>query len=119
MLFSLRRLGRRARACLLTVRGQRSCDTGRLTADGNLLSLVRSAGSSARGYSCGLTMLCKLITLLGILSAATCCLHAGAVPMGSAHTRDFWREIAKNHYAVPAGQPIFPLMRELSGYLGS
>jgi len=61
----------------------------------------------------------KSIALLGILFAATCCLHAGAVPTGSAHTRDFWRKIAKNHYAVPAGQPVFPLMRELSGYLGS
>ena len=61
-------------------------------------------------------MVCKLIALLGILSAATCCLHAGALPAGSTHTRDFWREIAKNHYAVRVGQPVFPLMQELSGY---
>jgi Protein of unknown function (DUF2785) len=38
---------------------------------------------------------------------------------GTAHNREFWRAIAKNHYAVPEGQPIFPLLRELSGYLGS
>src|SRR5258708_8404239 len=35
------------------------------------------------------------------------------------HDREFWRAIAKNRYAVPDGQPVFPLLRELSGYLGS
>lgn len=35
------------------------------------------------------------------------------------HGREFWRAIAKNHYAVPPGQEAFPLARELSGYLGS
>lgn len=35
------------------------------------------------------------------------------------HDRGFWREIAKNHYAVPEGQPVLPLLHELSGYLGS
>ncbi len=35
------------------------------------------------------------------------------------HDREFWREIAKNRYAVPEGQPVLPLLRELSGYLGS
>src|SRR5258708_5074644 len=38
---------------------------------------------------------------------------------GSLHDREFWRTIVKNRYAVPDGQPIFPLLRELSGYLGS
>jgi len=37
----------------------------------------------------------------------------------SGHGREFWRAIAKNHYAIPAGQEAFPLARELSGYLGS
>jgi hypothetical protein len=37
----------------------------------------------------------------------------------STHDRQFWRDIAKNNYAVPQGQPVFPLARELSGYLGS
>ena len=37
----------------------------------------------------------------------------------TAHRREFWRAIVKNRYAVPEGQPIFPLLRELSGYLGS
>lgn len=37
----------------------------------------------------------------------------------SGHGREFWRAIAKNHYAIPTGQEAFPLARELSGYLGS
>src|ERR1051325_334535 len=37
----------------------------------------------------------------------------------SGHDREYWRQIAKNHYAVPPGQEVFPLARELSGYLGS
>jgi len=35
------------------------------------------------------------------------------------HDREFWRAIVKNRYAVPDGQPVFPLLRELSGYVGS
>lgn len=35
------------------------------------------------------------------------------------HGKEFWREIVKNRYAIPQGQPVFPLVRELSGYLGS
>jgi hypothetical protein len=35
------------------------------------------------------------------------------------HDREFWRTISKNRYAVPEGQQVFPLLRELSGYLGS
>ena len=37
----------------------------------------------------------------------------------SPHDIDFWRSIAKNRYAVPEGQQVFPLLRELSGYFGS
>ena len=37
----------------------------------------------------------------------------------SGHGREFWRAIAKDHYAIPAGQEAFHLARELSGYLGS
>jgi hypothetical protein len=36
-----------------------------------------------------------------------------------AHDREFWRAIVKNRYAVLVGQSSLPLMRELSGYLGS
>jgi hypothetical protein len=37
----------------------------------------------------------------------------------SSHGRDYWRQIQKNHYAIPSGEEVFPLVRELSGYLGS
>jgi Protein of unknown function (DUF2785) len=45
--------------------------------------------------------------------------QAGRTQEGTAHNREFWRAIVKNRYAVPDGQPIFPLLRELSGHLGS
>jgi Protein of unknown function (DUF2785) len=35
------------------------------------------------------------------------------------HDRQFWRDIVKARFAVPMGQPIYPLLRELSTYLGS
>lgn len=41
------------------------------------------------------------------------------IPGKPAHDRLFWRSLAKNQYAVPAGQPVFPLVRELAGNLGS
>lgn len=34
------------------------------------------------------------------------------------HQREYWREIAKNRYAIPAGEDAFALARELSSYLG-
>jgi hypothetical protein len=37
----------------------------------------------------------------------------------SLHKSAFWRAIAKNEYRLPAGEQVFPLVRELSGYLGS
>ena len=35
------------------------------------------------------------------------------------HDRKFWLDISKNNYAVPEGEPVFPLVRELSAYLAS
>jgi hypothetical protein len=35
------------------------------------------------------------------------------------HGRDYWRQIAKRNYEIPAGQDVFPLVRELSRYLCS
>jgi hypothetical protein len=64
----------------------------------------------------------KWIVLLGILflaCPATLAQPTAKVEEKSVHDREFWRAIAKNRYAVPEGQPIFPLLRELSGYLGS
>jgi hypothetical protein len=45
--------------------------------------------------------------------------RAEGVEAKPVHGREFWRSVAKNHYAVPDGQQVFPLLRELSGYLGS
>lgn len=35
------------------------------------------------------------------------------------HDRAFWRNILKDNYRVPPGQQVFPLVQELSTYLGS
>jgi len=35
------------------------------------------------------------------------------------HDRKFWRAIAAHHYSIPPGLQVFPLVRELGGYLGS
>jgi len=52
--------------------------------------------------------------LLGVPGAAR---EQGTAAEQKSHDREFWRSIAKNHYAIPAGQEAFPLARELSGYL--
>ena len=61
------------------------------------------------------------LTLLLMLSALLT--EASANPPAAqdqpGHDREFWRAIAKNHFAVPDGQPIVPLLQELSGLLGS
>ena len=64
-----------------------------------------------------------------VLLCILCCFALAGTPQAakgqgtgnsqSSHEREFWRAIAKNHYAIPAGQEAFPLARELSGYLGS
>ena len=43
----------------------------------------------------------------------------GSLDRQNGHGREFWRAIAKNHYAIPGGQEAVVLARELSGYLGS
>ena len=63
-----------------------------------------------------------------VLLCVLCCLVLSGTPQAakgqgtsggqSSHGREFWRAIAKNHYAIPAGQEAFPLAKELSGYLG-
>lgn len=35
------------------------------------------------------------------------------------HDREFWRAIAKAKFAVPDGQAVYPLLKELSAYFGS
>jgi hypothetical protein len=51
---------------------------------------------------------------------------SAAAPSASAHQqaetlhdRKFWRAIANNRYSIPPGQQVLPLVRELSGYLGT
>ena len=43
---------------------------------------------------------------------------APASPATPVHDHEFWRAIVKNSFS-PVGQPIFPLLQELSGSLGS
>jgi hypothetical protein len=50
---------------------------------------------------------------------APCARAQGANCEQKGRGRDYWRQIAKNHYEVPAGQDAFPLARELSSYLCS
>jgi hypothetical protein len=59
------------------------------------------------------------VFLVGLPVLAQAPPPAYAAPGTPAHDREFWRAIAKNRFAVPAGQAAFPLLRELSGYLGS
>lgn len=63
----------------------------------------------------------KIVLLAVILAAQMArAAQSGAVDQTApTHDRQFWREIIKSRFAVPAGQPIFPLLRELSTYLGS
>jgi hypothetical protein len=62
-----------------------------------------------------------LVTLCVFLSAVAAQDSAppGKIQEKPVHNREFWRAIANNGYRVPAGEPVFPLVRELSGYLGS
>ncbi|HEV2197446.1 MAG TPA: DUF2785 domain-containing protein [Candidatus Acidoferrum sp.] len=62
-------------------------------------------------------LLCVLFCLR-MTGASAAAKGQGTSAEQSGHGREFWREIAKNHYAVPAGQEAFPLAKELSGYLG-
>ncbi len=39
--------------------------------------------------------------------------------MTPAHDREFWRAVAKGKFAVPEGQAVYPLLKELSGYFAS
>jgi len=63
----------------------------------------------------------RVLVVLALLLFGLTCTRAqdGPSPERKAHNRTYWHEIAKNRYAVPAGQPVFPLAQELSGYLAS
>ena len=67
----------------------------------------------------GARVLLCILCFVGLTSAAGAAKSQGSPKGQSGHGREFWRQIAKNHYAIPAGQDAFPLARELSGFLGS
>jgi hypothetical protein len=60
------------------------------------------------------TRLALGLTLFAFVQAS-----AAASQDHAPHDREFWRSIAKNQFAIPNGQPLFPLLQELSGLLGS
>jgi Protein of unknown function (DUF2785) len=59
------------------------------------------------------------LTLFLMLFAVLAQSLKSAAQNTAVHDREFWRSIAKNHFAIPDGQPIFPLLQELSGLLAS
>jgi hypothetical protein len=62
-----------------------------------------------------------LLFVLGCIGGISvpCARGQGADCEPKIHGRDYWRQIAKNHYEISPGQAVFPLARELSGYLCS
>jgi uncharacterized protein DUF2785 len=67
----------------------------------------------------GARMLLCVLCCVGVAVAPQAAKGQGTSGGQSSHGREFWKAIAKNHYAIPAGQEAFALARELSGYLGS
>ncbi len=58
-----------------------------------------------------------ILCCVGMAGAPGAAKGQGASVGQNGHGREFWRAIAKNHYAIPAGQEAFPLARELSGLI--
>jgi len=59
-----------------------------------------------------------LATFLTLISTQPIACAATSQTSAS-HDRTFWRNILKDNYRVPRGQSAFPLIQELSTYLGS
>ena len=57
-------------------------------------------------------------TLLALISTQPIA-HAATSQTSASHDRSFWRNILKDNYRAPQGQSAFPLVQELSTYLGS
>jgi hypothetical protein len=65
-------------------------------------------------------MKCRWVFLTIFLSLAVTPSSRAATPQyPPTHDHQFWRDIAKNKYALPQGQSAFPLAQELSSYLAS
>lgn len=62
--------------------------------------------------------LCPFLTIFLFLTVATSS-HTASPQASPSHDRQFWRDIAKNKYAVPQGQSPFILAQELSSYFAS
>jgi hypothetical protein len=91
---------------------------------GNVASNVKSAvPTDVTPSGASMKWTCHfLLTALTLLFAATVSLATAPVrhlENEPVHDRQFWRDIVKNHYAIPQGQQVLSLVRELSGYLGS
>ncbi len=63
--------------------------------------------------------ICALLTALLFLTSAVPCSRAVSPQSSPTHDRQFWRDIAKNKYAVPQNQSAFALAQELSAYFAS
>lgn len=50
---------------------------------------------------------------------AVLALTTASASQTAGHDKTWWKQIAANKYVPPAGEPLPPLVRELSGYLGS
>src|SRR5215469_10893133 len=59
-----------------------------------------------------------MLTLLAVC-LATGGIQAQTPSNHNTHSRQYWRQIAAAHYALPAGEKAFPLAQELSHYLAS
>ena len=59
-----------------------------------------------------------LAIFLALISAQPT-VRASTSQTSASHDRAFWRNILKDNYRVPQGQSAFPLVQELSTYLGS
>jgi len=85
-------------------------------------SVIQMRGERLAGWR--KTILKRIPTRLALFMGLCVALLQGPVgaaasPERVAHDRIFWLSIAKSHFAVPDGQPIFPLLQELTGLLGS
>jgi hypothetical protein len=59
--------------------------------------------------------LALVVALAGVTAAA----QQAPGRAGATHSKEFWQRVAASKFAPPAGEPIEPLVLELSGYLAS
>jgi hypothetical protein len=64
------------------------------------------------------SVLAFLATFLALISTQPIA-RAAKAQTPATHDRIFWHTILKDNYRVPQGQSVFPLIQELTTYLGS